>query len=488
MKLGARRGIRRTTALSMACGAVLMGIALPYYGLVIPLPLMWSGGCFLFAVLFRRMAYLSIAFIIIGCALLGTARGAMMLEQLQHYDALFGQEVMVWGRVADDIGVNEVRHQQEFHLADIQYQDRRLPGRLHVNTFDDIQLTRGDIVQVTGKVRASKGTTRQGTVRSAKVAIISKTDSVIEKFRTQFFTAVKTIMPEPQASLGLGYVVGLRVSLPEEVNEQLRVTGLTHIIAVSGYNLTILVQAARRLFAKRSAYQSVVFAGLLLFGFVVIAGGSASINRAAVVCVLSLVAWYYGRAFKPLLLLLLSGVITGLYNPLYVWGDPGWYLSFLAFAGILLLAPLIMQRYFLHNEPRLGVQILLETLCAQLFTLPYTMYLFGAVSLIAPLANILVLPLIPFIMIGVVISGLLGMLAPGLATMLAIVPGALLSLQLRVVERLSNLSWAHQEVAISLGAMVAMFAALMLYICLLQRKVKLEKNDKSEYNNTSQYL
>lgn len=486
MKLGAQHKIRRTTVLSIASGAMLIGIALPYYGTTIAHPIRWAIGCFLMAIVLCRFVWAGLlVFAIAGCFFIGMARGSVVASQLQQYVPIFHQEVVLHGRVVDDVAINEARHQQEFHLSTVQFQNNNLPGRVQIRTFDETPLRRGDLVQVSGTLRPSIGTARQGTINSAKVEVTHKTDSVVEGFRTRFFAAINTIMPEPQASLGLGYVVGLRVSLPEEVNEQLQVTGLTHIIAVSGYNLTILVQAARRLFAKHSAYQSVIFAGLLLVGFVVIAGGSASINRAAVVCVLSLLAWYYGRAFKPVLLLLLSGVITGLYNPLYVWGDPGWYLSFLAFTGILVLAPLVTRRCFQDREPRLPVQILLETLCAQLFTIPYSMYLFGGVSLIAPFANLVVLPFIPFIMLGVVIAGLSGIVAPLFASVIALLPSALLSLQLWIIKSLSNFSWAHQEVTISVAVMFAMFGVLVFSVIVMQRRFRLEKRDEIHYTNRS---
>lgn len=470
---------------SVGCVALLIGVVVPQYGITLDSPLFWAALLFIAAAVFRRFALLMLVFASVGCFLIGMQRGATTVHQLQKYESLYDQEVILSGVVSDDVAVHEARHQQEFHLGSIRYHDTALIGRVQVRTFEDIRLSRGDAIVVRGVLHPSKGTTRQGHIRTAQIVRHVPTNSVLERFRQNFFGSVKRLLPEPQASLGLGYVVGLRVSLPDDVNEQLKIVGLTHIIAVSGYNLTILVQAARKLFAKRSAYQAVVAAGLLTIGFVVIAGGSASINRAAVVCGLSLLAWYYGREFKPLLLLLLSGVITGLYNPLYVWGDPGWYLSFLAFSGILLLAPLVTARYFKEREPRAGVQILLETICAQICTIPYTMYLFGSVSIIAPIANLLVLPIIPFIMVCIALLGVLGIFSPTIAGLFSFIPTSLLSLQLWLVQQLSSVSWAHREVSITRLVMVALFMAIVFYILLLRHRLKLEKAEEITYTNSS---
>src|SRR3954470_8823983 len=102
--------------------------------------------------------------------------------------------------------------------------------------------------------------------------------------------------------------------------------GLTHIIAVSGYNLTIILHASRRVLGKRSKRMSTFLSLSLIVVFLLLAGASASIVRAAIVSVLSIWASYYGRGFKPLNLLALTAAITALANPVYVWSDLSWYL------------------------------------------------------------------------------------------------------------------------------------------------------------------
>lgn len=142
---------------------------------------------------------------------------------------------------------------------------------------------------------------------------------------------MQSALPEPAASFGLGLLIGQRSTIPKSVSLQLAAVGLTHVVAVSGYNLTIIMRAVRKLLRKRSKYQSTV-ASLLLIGiFLLFTGFSASIVRAAIVSTLSLWAWYYGRTFRPIVLILLAAVITAGVYPIYLWSDIGWYLSFLAF-------------------------------------------------------------------------------------------------------------------------------------------------------------
>lgn len=357
----------------------------------------------------------------------------------------------------------------EFHVGSLNQGKKSLPGRVLVNSRKKTAVSRGDVVQFTGKLKETKGTSRQGLLTVSDVVVIWRNTGILEKLRARFFKSVLTVIPEPYGGLGLGYLLGFRATISKTLKDQLAITGLTHIIAVSGYNLTILVQAIRRLFGKRSAYQSVVYAWLLLFGFIAVAGGSPSINRAAIVCGFSLLAWYYGRAFKPLVLLLLSGAITALLNPLYVWGDPGWYLSFLAFAGILILAPLVTAVLFNKKTAPIITQIFIETLSAQLLTIPYTLYLFGGVSVIAPFANVLVLPFIPIIMLFIFIVGCVGMVAPTVALWVAILPRALLTLQVWLIEKLSTVPFAHIEFTISAFDMVVLFLLIACLILFLYR-------------------
>lgn len=421
-----------------------------------------------FALAFVRKRNIPSMLIVVVVGLfLGLSRGSVAFNSLSKYHPLFGTNISVIGRIDGDVSYNQLRSQDEFNLSNIRVDTQSLPGRVLVSTRDIADYTRGDTVWVQAKLQPAKGTSRQGYLSSAKVSILRKNTSQLEKMRIRFFTAINQVIPEPYGNLGLGYLIGLRANISSDLSEQLSRTGLTHIIAVSGYNLTIIIQAVRSLLGKRSAFQSVVASMLLLVGFVLVAGGSPSINRAAVVSVCSLLAWYYGRKFKPVLLLLFSGALTAYINPLYIWGDPGWYLSFLAFSGVLIVAPLLSTLFFRRKPASVLASILIETLSAQICTLPYVLYLFGGFSVIAPLANILVLPLIPLIMFLIFITGLVAMIAPGIGSVLAVMPYALLTLQVWIIERLSQVSGAYSELKLSLLATLVLFFLLIIVITVL---------------------
>lgn len=134
--------------------------------------------------------------------------------------------------------------------------------------------------------------------------------------------------------------------------------------------------------------------------------------------------------------------------PPYLWGDLGWHLSFLAFIGILLLAPLLQWRLWPNKPPGLLGQLLIETSCAQLMTLPLIMFTFGQLSIVALAANILVVPLVPIAMALSFIAGAGGLLLPALAGWFAWPARILLTYQVDIISLCARLP--HAAIAVSL--------------------------------------
>ena len=259
--------------------------------------------------------------------------------------------------------------------------------------------------------------------------------------------------------------------------------GLTHIVAVSGYNLTIIVKAVRQLLKKFSRFQILALSSTLIYIFLLITGFSPSIVRASLVSMLSLVAWYFGKQFKPLLLILLVAAITGFANPYYVWADIGWYLSFLAFFGVLILAPLIQTRLFgNHKVPLIG-SVALESFSAQLMTLPLIMMIFGRVSIVGLLANIIIVPLVPLAMLFGLLAGLAGMIVPVIAGWFALPARLLLDVMLWLASWFASWPNAMIDKMISASSLAILYT-ILLVIVLALRKHSQSVTIKTEKDNS----
>lgn len=398
---------------------------------------------------------------IVGCVgvVLGLARGTDYASQFAVYDRLVGKEVVVSGTVVTDpqrtkSGV------MAFELGGISFQKQAVAGELYVSIEEEGLVKRGDTVQVKGRMKEAFATYR-GSLTYAKVLKVSRYADPIRDIRERFVDSVRQFVAEPMASLGVGFVVGQRSSLSPELDEQLKIVGLTHIVVASGYNLTILVRFARRLLARHSRYLALVASLILMLSFVAFSGLSPSMNRAVAVTGLSLLAWYYGRRFHPLLLIAFVAAATAYWNPVYIWDDLGWYLSFFAFAGVLILAPLVAAVVYRDRKPPAIVQLVIETLSAELMTLPLIALAFGVFPSFGLLANVLVGPLIPFAMLATTIAGLCGIVLPILAPVSAIPAAVIIGYVVMVVETLSAIEWALLEASVTLPAIALWFTTLV---------------------------
>jgi competence protein ComEC len=442
--------------------------------------LLFSPFCIL--VVYKKRATAMLAIAILGL-FFGLWRGDLFYQQVSKYNQFYGKTVFATGFISDDPGYND-KQQTEFHLSSVSINGTELPGKVRVRSIQAASVSRGDFVKVEGKINKTLGTSRQGSISFPKISVIKKNTSWVEALRGKFFTSIYSSLPEPQASLGLGYLVGVRSSLPTDFAKAMSVVGLTHIVAVSGYNLTIIVQFVKRFFEKRSAYQTVAFSTFLITGFLVMTGWSPSIMRASIISGFSLLAWYYGRSFHPIVLILLGAAITGFINPLYIWGDVGWYLSFLAFTGVLILSPLLFKTFIKSRKPNALVSIFIETLSAQAFALPYIALVFGEVSLISPLANILVVPFIPFAMLMIFIVGIIGVFSPVAALWVAFPVRAMMTLTVWIIEKLSSISWAQTKLQLNIWQAVAIYTLIVLTMIFLWVKARKRPSstDSSEIN------
>lgn len=280
----------------------------------------WLGlllvGCI---ILWRRHSVVLLVTLCTLCFGFGCVRGGDYAHRIAWYDRLDGQKVELVGTAASD-AVYGKKSQLTFVLRDtkVVYPDHAvLVGTQEVSGFGEPMIYKGQIVAVSCKLRKARGN-NSGRMSFAQLEIAGGQSSLVDTIRRKFAAGIQSALPEPAASFGMGILVGQRNTLPEDVSEHLKAVGLTHIIAVSGYNLTIIMRGSQKLFGKRSKYQYMVLSSLLIGLFLLVAGGSPSIVRASVVCALGLAAWYYGRTVAPMVLLLVSGAITAWMNPLYV--------------------------------------------------------------------------------------------------------------------------------------------------------------------------
>lgn len=431
---------------------------------------------------YRRRAGLVV---LVLCALLGGLNRTAGEQSSASLAALAGQTVTLSGTVSGDPTLTSKG--LEFTLQSVKVNGQSYGQPVWVFTYPQ-RFQRGYHLILQGKLKTGFGP-YAAELSYPKTLAVDSHQSWLEHLRQRFFAGVKTALPEPLASFILGLLVGVRALIPKPLQSELVRTGLSHLVAVSGYNLTIIAQAVYRLTGRLGANISPLITLWLIGGFVVLTGAPASIVRAAVVAVLVLASGRYGRRVQPLNLITLAAAVTAAWQPGYL-SDLGWLLSFTAFFGIVVLAPAVERRLGLDGEvvtpgvelktpstyEKIGilkswrltlVKLFIESTCAQLLTLPILMHSFGQLSVIAPLANLLVLPLVPLAMLLGLIAGLAGMWLPAFCGWLAW-PALLLARgMLAMVSWLSGLNFASLDQGLTAADALLMYLVIGLLTAAL---------------------
>jgi competence protein ComEC len=270
--------------------------------------------------------------------------------------------------------------------------------------------------------------------------------------------ALGTALPEPQSALAQAILLGRRSAIPDDLNQSFFRTGTTHIIAISGLNLSIVagivLSFAVWLFGRRRPTYFWL-ALVAVWGYAALTGLQAPVLRAAIMGSLWLFADYIGRPRSALpALLLAAAVMIGIHPS--ILGDVSFQLSFASMAGLILLTPhfqtLGREAFRIGDEARtagtFAIDSLSVTLGAILATLPIIVFYFHQISLVALPANLFILPAVPGIMVTSAIVAVIGLFAAPLAWVLGWVAWLFLSYMIWVVGFFSDLPFASKEVEI----------------------------------------
>lgn len=292
---------------------------------------------------------------------------------------------------------------------------------------------------------------------------------------------INQMVPYPESALGNGLIFGGSGDLPKELKNNFSRTGMTHIVAVSGYNVTIIAEYLILLgiFIGLWRKQAFWFAIVGIFLFVLMCGFPSSAVRAGVMGSLLLWAMKNGRLANSWNAIIFAGAVMLLINPLALRWDIGFQLSFLAAIGIIALSP-FWEKSFIKNHKALGFsEIFLLSLSAQIFVLPVILYNFGTLSLVSLAANLLILLIIPISMLLVFLTAVAGLISNILALPFAWLAYLPLKYEVWVVKTLGELPWASKTLEnFSWQGFLLWYLALGSAVYFLRKKL----NAKPENN------
>jgi len=289
--------------------------------------------------------------------------------------------------------------------------------------------------------------------QNAQIEIIgsgkgSKIYSFILKTKNKLEEKINQTIPQPQAALADGLLFGGSSRLSQEISDNFSKTGMTHIVAVSGYNVSIIAEYLILLGIFLGLWRKQAFwfalAGIIIF--VVMIGLPASAVRAGVMGTLLIWAMKNGRLANSQNAIIFAGAIMLIINPLILRWDIGFQLSFLATLGIIMLAP-FGEKYFIKKHKSLGLaEILFLTVSAQIFVLPIILHNFHNLSLVSIPANLLILTIIPVTMLLVFLTAISGFIFYPLSLAFAWLAYLPLKYEIEIVNTLASFNWANKEV------------------------------------------
>jgi competence protein ComEC len=301
--------------------------------------------------------------------------------------------------------------------------------------------------------------------------------SAIVALKNKFSANIYALIPSPEAALLEGLIIGGSGNLSKEIKNNFSRTGMTHIVAVSGYNITIVAEYLMLigLFWGLWRRQAFWFALIGIWIFILMTGFPASAIRAGVMGTLLLYAMKNGRLANAGNAILCSAAVMLWWNPLLLRYDVGFQLSFLATLGIVYFYPLF-EKYFGEKLKKYPVaisfiaEILFMSLSAQIFVLPIILFNFQTLSLISPITNILVLPILPITMLigffAIAVSFTFQPLAV-LFSWLAYLP---LRYEILVINYFANLKFSAFSAGLSWQEMLVWYIILISAIYYFRKK------------------
>jgi competence protein ComEC len=366
--------------------------------------------------------------------------------QLENTNISFGIEENYIG-IVKNVKSFDKYQQLEVDLIDTD------KGKISLNINPYPQFEYGDLIKFTTTINKfpekynnyflSRGIFGQASFLDIELIDKNKGSFVKAKlinFKDKVKTIFKTSLPKKQSAFLSGITIGSREDFSEEFKEKMSLSGTTHLVALSGYNISIIAWSVGLLLASFfSTSVSFYLSILVIILFVIMAGAEASIVRAAIMGIILLLSTQTERMFNPRNAIVVSAFIMVLFNPRILLFDIGFQLSFVALLGIVYLSPVFKKILRIQSPGFLSwKENMVITASAQIMALPILLFSFGTFSLSSILANILILGVIPFTMaIGFIMAGV-GLFSTFLAKILGGLVGVLISYEFFIIDIFSK--------------------------------------------------
>lgn len=297
---------------------------------------------------------------------------------------------------------------------------------------------------------------------------LSKIDSSLIILRNNFLWTIHKLYPENEA-LFLGWILlWAREGLPNSLKTSFNNSWSTHFIAVSGFNITILVIFFSFLFKYFPLLIRIILITTTIVLFTMLVWDTAPVIRASIMWLI----WYYimisGRKGSTWTIILFTALIMVFFSPLSINYDVSLHLSFLAVLWIFFTQSFFKKIFFFLPETMAIKEAFVLTMSAMSFSIPIMMFNFGQISLISPISNVAMAWTIPFAMFFGFISILVYPLSPAIWFILGYIDFLFLRYDMIIVDFFWNLDWAllHFDAWVYKNYFILLYFIVLWFIIL----------------------
>lgn len=465
--------LHRSVVFQLLLGGFLIGIFTASF-LVVPGGFLWGGLSIAFVALIWRRPMAVVTGCILVSAVVGIWRTQSVLDRVSVLTQMAdGTVITLEGYVDGDVSSTR---------AGVQYPFRTRGERVMVFGPSGLRPRYGQVLSITGKLQLPKN-----SGDFDYVSYLAKSDIAtlmyfpeysvpelqspvstriwlaiagrLHRVRDAMADSISHAVSSPESAYLGGILLGAQGIVSAEIKDMFARTGTSHILALSGYNITIIVSTLLAVLAPLGRRRAFGYTALGIAAFTVMTGASASVVRAAIMGVLALFSRQIGRQSQALGAIILSAAVMGMYNPMLLRWDIGFQFSFLALVGIIYLEPLIP-----------GPRVIATTLAASALVLPLSLLYFGQLPIYTLPANMLVLPLVPLAMALGLATGVAGMVWPLAGQFIGQIAWLVAALQLTIIRFFAELPHATVEIHIPISLVIACYAALAVGLVSYYRK------------------
>ncbi len=295
------------------------------------------------------------------------------------------------------------------------------------------------------------GTLTSYNIEDVKVLNNSKNifSSYLFYIRKNIDDQISDLHNKQTAALLKGLLLADRSGIDPETKTEFINSGVIHVLAVSGLHVGFIILICYVLFGRFNIYFRSILTIVLLFLFLVITGMPSSVFRAVVMAAVFIIAYLTNRSTNIINTLAIAALIILAINPADIF-EPGFQLSFSAVLSIAIIFPLLQKGIkSIKIKNKIVKNIILfaaVSVSAQIGTMPFTLFYFGKLSLIAILANLIVIPLVGFIVPIAIFTLSVAPVLHGFAVVYAAANEVLTAILFKIVALSGNFNYSYLNI------------------------------------------